>query len=165
MREFNRWIQPHVLGREKARPVCSLSIASSSTSEPQVTDSRGAARWGKMDDSFSNTSSRERKVLRRRFSQNVHFKIPYTASRACENPKHLTHLLCGSSLAINQAHGGWQQRYSMALHREENKFPLYAVAEVQMENPCPRSYIGPEKSQQKKSQQYGHFVKAEKSEE
>ncbi len=66
-------------------------------------------------------------------------------------------------IGINRAHGGWQRRYSMALHREENKVPLYAVAEVQMENPCPRSYIGPEKSQTEG--QYGHFVKAEKSEE
>ncbi len=51
-------------GREKARPVCSLSISSSSTSEPQLaalreaTISRGAAevldvRRGKMEDSRS----------------------------------------------------------------------------------------------------------------
>ncbi len=25
---------------------------------------------------------------------------------------------------MNRAHGGWQRRYSMALHREENKVPL-----------------------------------------
>ncbi len=40
---------------EKARPLCSLSISSSSTSEPQVADSReveeaSGARRGKMDD-------------------------------------------------------------------------------------------------------------------
>ncbi len=62
-------------GRERARPVCSLSIASSSTSEPQVADSRKASeasggRWGKTDDSLSITSSLERRVLRRRFSHN-----------------------------------------------------------------------------------------------
>ncbi len=34
------------------------------------------ARQGKTDDSFSNTSSREGMVLRRRFSQNLHFEIP-----------------------------------------------------------------------------------------
>ncbi len=55
-------------GREKARPVYSLSISSSSTSEPQVMASQEAAisreaagvpgaRWGKMEDSFSQASS------------------------------------------------------------------------------------------------------------
>ncbi len=34
------------------------------------------------------------------------------------------HLLCGSSRAMKRAHGGWQRRNSMALHREENKVPL-----------------------------------------
>ncbi len=34
------------------------------------------------------------------------------------------HLLCGSLLAMKRAHGGWQRRNSMALHREENKVPL-----------------------------------------
>ncbi len=34
------------------------------------------------------------------------------------------HLLCRSSRAMKRAHGGWQRRNSMALHREENKVPL-----------------------------------------
>ncbi len=104
-------------GREKARPVCSLSISSSSTSEPQAAASREAAisrgaaevldaRQGKMEDSLSQSSSRERRVMRRKSSQILHFEVPQTASRACENPKHLMHLLCGSSRAMKRAHGG-----------------------------------------------------------
>ncbi len=142
MREFNQRIRAARAREREGEKRRGLSAHSPSPRarhpKPQVGDSRGAAeasgaQRGKTDDSFSKTSSRERRVLRRRFSQNLHFEIPLTASCACENPKHLTHLLCGSSLAINRAHGNWQRRYSMALHREENKVPLYAVAEVQME--------------------------------
>ncbi len=64
---------------------------------------------------------------------------------------------------MNRAHGGWQWRYSMALHREENKVPLYAVAEVQTENPCPKYVILGQKIATEGH--YGHFMKAEKSEE
>ncbi len=70
---------------------------------------------------------------------------------ACMRKPQTINTLTVRVIGINRAHGGWQRRYSMALHREENKVPLYAVAEVQMENPCPRSYLGPEKSQQKGS--------------
>ncbi len=44
MQEFDRRIRMRSGegGREKARPVCSLSISSSSTSEPQVAASREA---------------------------------------------------------------------------------------------------------------------------
>ncbi len=62
MREFDQRIHAHVLRRERERMsipyVCSLSIASSSTSEPQVVNSRKAsaasgAQRGKTDDSLS----------------------------------------------------------------------------------------------------------------
>ncbi len=43
-----------------------------------------------MDDSFLHTSSRERRVIRRRFSQN-YIQIPWTA---CVNPKHIILLIC-----------------------------------------------------------------------
>ncbi len=70
----------------RARPVCSLFISSSSTSEPQVVDSREAAisrgaaevldaQWGKMEDSLSQSSSRERRVMRRKSSQILHFEV------------------------------------------------------------------------------------------
>ncbi len=39
----------------------------------------------------------------------------------------------------------------MALHREENKVPLYAVAEVQTENPCPISYILGQKNRNRRA--------------
>ncbi len=61
---------------------------------------------------------------------------------------------------MNRVHGGWQRRYSMALHREENKVTLYAVTEVQTENPCPKYVILGQKIATEG--QYGHFMKAEK---
>ncbi len=80
MQKSDRRIRTCTLGREKARPVCSLSISLSSTSEPQLAApqeaaiSRGAAevldaRRGKMEDSRSQSSSRERSVMRRKSSQ------------------------------------------------------------------------------------------------
>ncbi|ROL45636.1 hypothetical protein DPX16_17752 [Anabarilius grahami] len=53
----------------------------SSTSEPQVADSREAsaaseARQRKTDDYFSKTQSLERRVLRRKFSPNLQAEAP-----------------------------------------------------------------------------------------
>ncbi len=40
-----------------------------------------------------------------------------------------------SSLVIKRARGGWQRRYSMALHREENKVPLMQSSKCKWRNP------------------------------
>ncbi len=65
---------------------------------------------------------------------------------------------------MNRAHGGWQRRNSMALHREENKVSLYEVAEVQTENLRQKYGILGQKNRNTEGQ-YERFVKAEKSEE
>ncbi len=110
--------------RERGRPVCSLSIASSSTSEPQVVDSQKpsaadeAMHRVRAEDSLSKTTS-----LKGRVSCLLH---------AWDIPRHFTNLLSRSSLAINREHGGWQR--SIALHREEKKVPLNAIAELQISN-------------------------------
>ncbi len=54
----------------------------------EAAEASGARRGKKMDDSFSHTSSRKRRVMRQRFSQN-YIQITKTA---CVNPKHIIYL-------------------------------------------------------------------------
>ncbi len=70
------------------------------------------------------------------------------------------HLLCGSSRAMKRAHGGWQRRNSMALHRKENKVPL-------RQSPKCKWIIakGSWVRNRNNEGQCDRFVKAEKSEE
>ncbi len=115
--EFTLW-RPGDGGRESEN--CSLSIASSSTSELQAVASRrevasGAARWWRTADSRSKTASLARKVLRVKFSQYLQLEMPKIASRAWARPTHLTHLPCWSTLAMRWEHGGWHRLKSIPL--------------------------------------------------
>ncbi len=100
LRVFNRWIRAHMLwwGRER-RGLSAYSPSprakhpnprSRNHERPRIHAKRRAQRGKKMDDSFSHTSSRKRRVMRRRFSQN-YIQIPKTA---CVNPKHIILLIC-----------------------------------------------------------------------
>ncbi len=54
----------------------------------EAAEASGARRGKKMDDSFSHTSSRKRRVMRQRFSQN----FIHITKTACVNPKHIIYL-------------------------------------------------------------------------
>ncbi len=70
----------------------------------EAAEASGAWRGKKMDDSFSHTSSRKRRVMRRRFSQN-YIQITKTA---CVNPKHIIYLSVRviASDELRTRHGG-----------------------------------------------------------
>ncbi len=158
MREFSWWIRAHAFGRKKARPVCSLSISSSSTSELQVVASREAAevpgaRWGKVEDSFSQAESRglwdgyPRKscILRSRKPCHVHAKTPstycvglrerwnvHTVVDSGDTPWHFTARRTKFHWGSRRSANGWSQKVSWARKSQQRRamWPLHEGREI-----------------------------------
>ncbi len=138
MQKFDRRIRTCALGRGRERKgeACLLTLhlleldirtpACGSTRGRDLTRSRGGASCepGK-NGGFPFIILKPRaEGYETEIVANFAFWGPINRFTCMRNPKHLMHLLCGSSRAMKRVHGGWQRRNSMALHREENKVPL-----------------------------------------
>ncbi len=110
-----------------------------------------------MDDSFAHTSSRKRRVMRQRFSQN-YIQITKTA---CVNPKHIIYL---SVRVIASDESRARRLTATKLHGTSprgEQSSTEAVAEVQTDNRKGSRWV----RNRNNEGQCDRFVKAEKSEE
>ncbi len=81
-----------------------------------------------------HTPQAESGGLRDGDSHKIYIPKSHKPHRVHAKTQNILHTYCVG----HRERGGWQRRNSMALHREENKVPLYTVAEVQTEYSCPK---------------------------